>query len=153
MHVVNTETNDHIEVEIRPVEKQDFSKISVRRYFFNWKEEKAYKVYKLMILGQEDILGLMSLDLIEAESRVEIRLLAVSSENRGANKRYDRITGCLIGFAARVAIRTYTVLPCLSLKPKTELRQYYKEKYYMKDGGNSVFSDGLNLVKLSVKYE
>jgi hypothetical protein len=153
MYITNTETNEVREVEIRRVEGHDIESISAERYFFNWKEEHEYNVYKLMIRGQDDILGLTSLDFIDSESRIEIRLLAVSIENRGSQKNYDRIAGCLIGFAARMALKKYPTLPCLSLEPKTELREYYKSTYFMKDGGRSVFCDGIDLVKLGMKYE
>ncbi|MFK7786020.1 MAG: N-acetyltransferase [Crocinitomicaceae bacterium] len=153
MYIINTESTDLIDIEILPIEERDFDRIEEDRYFFNWREEEDYHVYKLMISGRDDILGLASFGFIDEESRVEIRLLAVSSENRGERKKYDRIAGCLIGFAARIALRMYRTLPCLSLEPKTELREYYKKKYYMKDGGRSVFCDGIDLVKLSMEYE
>jgi len=153
VYIVGTDTNEKIDVEIAQVDDQDYHKLTIKRYFFNWKEEENFNVYKLVIKGQDDILGLISLDFIDSESRVEIRLLAVAIENRGRNKKYDRIAGCLIGFAARKAITEYSNFPCISLIPKTELREHYKETYYMIDGGISVFSDGFNLLKLSMEYE
>jgi len=152
MYIIDTDTNKKIEIEIVPVDNQDYHKLTIERYFFNWKEEENFNVYKLIIKGQNDIFGLVSLDFIDSESRIEIRLLAVGAENRGRHKKYDRIAGCLIGFAARKAIMTYSNFPCISLVPKTELREYYKKTYYMTDGGKSVFTEGINLIKLSIDY-
>lgn len=153
MYIVDTNTNEKIEVDIKEVDAQDYNTLTVERYFFKWKDEKSFKVYKLILKEKPDILGLISLDFIDTESRIEIRLLAVSIENRGKNKLYDRIVGCLIGFAARKAILKYPKFPCISLVPKTELRTYYKDAYFMMEGGKSVFCDGINLIKLAMKYE
>lgn len=153
MYVVRTKTNQKIDAEILPITGYDYTNLKTERYYFDWSEEKAFHVFKLTIKGQDEILGLVSLDFMDSESRIEIRLLATSKENRGRLKEYDRIAGGLIAFAARMSIRMYPTFPCISLEPKTELREHYKKAYYMKDGGRSVFTDGINLVKLSVEYE
>lgn len=153
MHIVQTKTNQKFDVEILPITESDYAKIGVKNYYFDWSEEKEFHVYKLRIIGQDEILGLVSLDFFDAESRIEIRLLATSKENRGRRKKYDRIAGVLISFAARMSIEKYVTFPCISLEPKTELREHYKRAYYMKEGGRSIFADGLNLVKLSMEYE
>jgi len=44
------------------------------------------KVYKLVIKGENDILGLISLERISSEWRVHIRLLTVSKDNKGSGK-------------------------------------------------------------------
>ena len=153
MYVVQTKTNERIEVEILPVTEHDYSRLEGERFYFDLKEEKEFNVYKLTVKGQDEILGLVSLDFIDSESRIEIRLLATTKENRGHQKKYDRIAGGLIAFAARLSIRMYSISPCISLIPKTELREHYKKTYYMKEAGRSVFTDGIDLVKLSVEYE
>lgn len=153
MHIVQTNNNQKIDAEILPINQHDYANLKAEEYYFDWSEEKAFHVYKLTIKGQDEILGLVSLDFIDSESRIEIRLLATSKVNRGRQKKYDRIAGGLIAFAARMSIRMYATFPCISLEPKTELRDHYKKAYYMKDGGRSVFTDGIDLVKLSVEYE
>jgi hypothetical protein len=152
MFIVNTETGEHIEVEVLEIQEQDYKRINKKRYFFDWSEEKGFHVYKLVMKGKDDILGLVSLDFKDNESCVEIRLLAAAKENVGKNKKFERITGILIGFAARKSILKYPQYPCISLVPKTQLRAYYMKKYYMKNGGHSLFVDGLNLIKLDMEY-
>lgn len=153
MFVVHAKTNQKIDVEILPISERDYTRLGTENYYFNWIDEKEFHVYKLTIVGQDEILGVVSLDFIDAESRIEIRLLATSKENRGRQKKYDRIAGGLIAFAARLSIKMYATFPCISLEPKTELREHYKKVYYMKEGGRSIFADGLDLVKLSMEYE
>ena len=155
MYVIEVGNKKKLEVSIEALQKSDFKQISKHRHFFDWEEESTYDVFKLVLKGQNDILGLMSTQRIDKESRIHIRLLAVSKENRGRKKQYDRIAGNLIAFAARQAILLYSPLPCLSLRPKTELRDHYKRQYYMEDEGISsyVFSQGMNLIKLSLSYE
>jgi hypothetical protein len=153
MFITDTKKQKKVDVAIFPIEKWDYDQISAKSYFFSWTEEVDFNVYKLVIIGSEDVLGLVSLDFIDSESRIEIRLLAVSVENQGTAKKYNRIAGCLIGYACRTALIRYVNAPCISLEPKTELREHYKNYYNMKDGGRSVFSDGLNLIKLSIEYE
>ena len=153
MFIVDRISSEKIQVTISPILDEDYRKLSVKRYFFKWIEEKDFQIYKLVVEGQEDILGLVSLDYIDSESRIEIRLLCASSENRGGDKQFERIAGNLIGFAAREAIKKYPILPCISLIPKTELKDHYKTAYQMKEAGKSLFVDGIDLIKLGMKYE
>lgn len=153
MFIVDRNSRKKIDVEISKVVDADYRKISIKRYFFKWEEEKDFDVYKLVIKGQDDILGLVSLDWIDSESRVEIRLLCASFENRGSTRKYERIAGNLIGFAAREAIKKYPNFPCISLIPKTELNEHYKTTYYMKEAGKSLFAHGIGLIKLGIDYE
>ncbi|MEM6687365.1 MAG: N-acetyltransferase, partial [Bacteroidota bacterium] len=76
-----------------------------------------------------EILGLISLQRIPQEWRVHIRLLTVSFENKGKNKKYRNIAGNLITFAAQIAIFDYGELACVSLRPKTEIAQHYINTY------------------------
>jgi len=147
--VVSGET---INVVILPVAMQDYNLITKKRFWFNWKEEKHHEVFKLQIKKTEEMLGLMSLEDIKEESRVEVRLLAVSSENRGKNKKYEQIIGNLIAFTCRYALRQYGELACISLIPKTELTQHYIEKYGMFKAGVSLCLDGSELMELIKTY-
>jgi len=47
-------------------------------------------------VGSSEILGLISLERIPSEWRVQIRLLSVSNENQGKGKKYANIAGNLI---------------------------------------------------------
>ncbi|MCF8239575.1 MAG: hypothetical protein K9I85_15540 [Saprospiraceae bacterium] len=57
MTVVEVLTGEIYLVEVLPVEDTDYNSLSKTRYFFNWKEERTEEVYKLVMKGQNDILG------------------------------------------------------------------------------------------------
>lgn len=61
------------------------------------------------------VLGIMAVDRIGEEQRIEKKLLAVSEENRGSGKQFDRIAGSLIGYVAREAIRSFPENPFVYL--------------------------------------
>lgn len=135
MKIVHTSTGKEHSINIMPVEEKDLKKIQKTRYFFDWKTQKNYEIYKLQINGTNDILGLISIKKIPKEWRIHIRLLSVSKENKRKKKQYDRITGNLIAFISKIAVRDYGELACVSLKPKTAIAQHYINKYNMNRTG------------------
>lgn len=141
------------EIEIVPVIPLDYQEISKSRFWFNWNEETNNEVYKLRIKETKDILGLISFESIHRESRIEIRLLAVSRENRGENKKFDHIAGNLIAFACIRATTLFGEWACVSLTPKTLLINHYMKKYKMLQAGRSLFVDGLELIELIKRYD
>ncbi|MGR3811907.1 N-acetyltransferase [Jiulongibacter sp. NS-SX5] len=153
MKITERKTGVSHKIKVTPVSDDDFSKITEERYWFKWKEEKGYNVFKLQIIGKDDILGLISLEIINKESRIEIRLLAVSKENRGSQKAFEEIAGNLIAFAGIESIRVFGELACISLIPKTELIDHYKQEYGMLEAGKSLFLDGKELIALINKYD
>ncbi len=141
------------EIEITLVNNLDYKSITKSRFWFDWKQEKDYNVFKLCLKGTDDILGLVSLDIFTKESRIEIRLLAVSKENRGKAKLLDLIAGNLIAFACIESIKKFGEMACVSLVPKTDLIQYYMDEYGMLQAGKSLFIDGNELLQLIKKYD
>lgn len=153
MYITELISNEKLLVHIQKVEKTDFKQITVRRYLFNWKLLKdRCNIYKLTLRGNEDILGLIALIDYPAEERTEIKLLVSSIENIGKGKKYDRIAGCLIAYAGREAVKKFGNYPALSLVPKTELRQYYIEKYQMTDAGWQLYLEGVQLFNIINEY-
>ena len=140
-------------VVIEPVTEKDYKQITKKRYFFNWKKEKAHSVYKLRRNDSDDILGLVSFDTNTVEEWIEIRLLAVSIENRGSeNKTYEEIAGNLIAFVCREAIKSFKHNACIALEPKTDLAEHYMEMYGMVKVGKRLTLVGNNLIALTNKY-
>ncbi len=135
MIVIENTTGESHQVEIVPVEYEDYQNLSNRRYFFDWIEEKDQEVYKLKIKGASDILGLVSFEQIPEEWRIHIRLLSVSKENKGHDKKYENIAGNLITFVSKIAVREYAELACVSLKPKEAIAQHYTDKFGMRITG------------------
>ena len=150
MIVIDTETGQSKRVEIEPVESVDFKTITKKRYFFDWKEENEFELYKLRIVDTNDILGLVSCERIPEEWRIHIRLLTVSQENRGPDKKYENIAGNLITFISKIAVKEYGELACVSLKPKEVIAQHYIAKYGMNITGMTLsveIKEILNLIK------
>lgn len=153
LKITHLETSTKKNVIIELITEEDFKSITKAKYFFNWKKEKENIIYKLRIDGTDEILGLMALKHFEQEERCEIKLLSVSKENRGHNKKHEGITENLIAFACREAVKKYVENACVSLFPKTELKNHYIAKYGMLDAGRQVYLEGISLFKLLKKNE
>ncbi len=153
MRIIEISTKKEYSVEILPVESDDYKYIKKDRYFFNWKTEKEEEVYKLRIIGSNDILGLVSIERIPQEWRLHIRLLSVSKENKGKEKQFDNITGNLIAHVAKIAVREYGELACVSLKPKIQIVKHYIEKYNMNATGVTLSIEVPEIIDLINKYD
>ncbi len=130
----------------------DFKKITKKRYSLDWRTEKEQIIYKIILEGQTDILGLMSIAYYESESRIHVRLFAVAVENIGKEKLYERIAGTLLAFAARDAIKLFGAKAAISLTPKTSLGQHYMDEYGFEQAGISLFMEGQSLQKILKTY-
>ncbi|OXG09653.1 hypothetical protein BC749_11122 [Flavobacterium araucananum] len=153
MTIQETSSGKIYNLEILPVEDIDFKYIDKKRYFFDWKTEKAYEIYKLKIINSNDILGIISLERIPEEWRIHIRLLTVSSENKGSNKKFDNIAANLITHAAKIAVAEYAELACVSLKPKSNIAQHYIDKYNMNITGMTLSLEVPEILNLIKKYD
>jgi hypothetical protein len=140
-------------VDILPLEKSDYKSLTKSRYFFNWKEELEFELYKLTIKGHQDILGLISFEKYPEEWRIHVRLLTVSIENKGLNKMYDKIAGNLIAFVSKIAVKEYGELACISLRPKSTLAEYYIHKYNMRLTGATLSLEVPEIISLINKYD
>lgn len=153
MIVIEILTGESLQVEIVPVEFGDYQNLTKRRYFFDWIEEKDHEVYKLRINDSNDILGLVSFELIPEEWRIHIRLLTVSKENKGHDKKYENIAGNLLTFVSKIAVREYAELACISLKPKEVIAQHYIDKYGMLITGRVLSIELLGIKNLINTYD
>lgn len=153
MHIVETSTGKKHIIDILPVVDIDYKSLSKNRYFFDWKEEKKQEVYKLLICGSKEILGVVSLERIPTEWRVHIRLLTVSKENKGNEKKYDKIAGNLIAFVSKLAVEEFGELTCVSLRPKTKIAQHYIKKYKMNTTGTTLSLEVPEILNLINQYE
>ena len=153
MNIVEVSTGRIYQIEILPVESTDYKSFSKTRYFFNWKEEKTQEVYKLVIKGQNDILGLVSIERIPSEWRIHIRLLTVSLENRGDKKVFEKIAGNLIAFVSKIALLNFGELACVSLRPKSSIAQHYITKYNMNVTGLTLSLEVPEIIDLINQYD
>lgn len=153
MNTVEVSSEVKNSIEILPVNENDYKSITKKRYFFDWKKDQDFEVYKLCILNSNDILGLISLEKIPEEWRIQIRLLTVSAENKGKNKIYDKIAGNLIAHASKIAVEDYGNLACVSLTPKTEIVKHYIEKYNLSLTGRTLSIEVPEILHLINKYD
>ncbi|WP_212005528.1 hypothetical protein [Chitinophaga sp. HK235] len=97
---------------------------SLERFSFDWSKEWQRGIFKLTVIPEDRLLGLMSIAVISLEQRLDIRLLELSDENIGTNKEFDRVAGCLIAYACRESFRL-GFDGFVSLMPKTKLVAHY----------------------------
>jgi len=153
MEIIEIATGKRKAIIIREAETEDFKLLTKKRFSFVWKTfRNSTSVYKLQIEGEDGILGVMGLIDWPPEKRIEIKLLASSMENIGKQKIYERIAGCLITFACRLAVSKYGPDACVSLVPKTELIKHYMQKYHMEHAGWQLYLEGNKLDKLLKEY-
>ncbi len=153
MKIILTSTGKTSPIEVIPMDDIDFKVITKARYFFNWKSEKGQEVYKLRIIGSNDILGLISIERMPKEWRIHIRLLTVSIENRGKNKKYENIVGNLLTHVAKIAVLEYGELACISLRPKSSIARHYVERYGMKITGMTLSLEVPEILNLINEYD
>ena len=134
------------------VEDEDWKVIEKNDNFnFNWIKEKKHIVHKIRLKIEDEILGLISTEDIPKELRIHVRLIEVNCKDRGQEKRYDYIAGCLFGFTCRMAFRK-GYEGYVSLYPKTELIKYYKEQYGFQQFGKNMFIELSKSEELVNKY-
>ena len=153
MIIVETIHKTKHKVQITLVNESDFKAITKKRYFFDWKLETKFELYKLSIVGENDILGLISFENIPDELRFHIRLLTVSKENVGEIKMYENIASNLITFVSKLAVKEYAEFACVSLKPKGSIAQHYINKYGMQITGATLSVEILEIMNLINKYD
>jgi len=154
MKLIIRETNKEFEAEIIEVNEDDFLAIRKSGQFgFNWDEEQQYQVFKIVKENEENpvIHGLISLIDISNEMRIHISLIENSNDNKGKNKKIDRVAGCLLAFAAGLAYQQgYEGFT--SLVPKTGLIGLYVNKYGFSQYGRQLAIEKNDAIQLIQKY-
>lgn len=153
MEIILVSTGEKKQVTIQPITSEDLKLLTKKRYSFLWKKlADEASLFKLCLMGEEDILGVMALVDFQDDQRIEIKLLATSIENVGKSKMYDGIAGLLVAYACREAVKKYADMACVSLVPKTKLRSHYIEKYGMMVAGKHLFLEGNSLKTILLKH-
>ena len=151
MFVVNVTTKEKYKVKIDLLKNKDYKNLTKQRYFFDWKKEQNHEVYGLCLENETDFLGLVSIERIPDEWRIHIRLLTVSRENKGKNKKYENIIGNILTYISKIAIQEYAELACVSLIPKGAIAQHYIDKFKMNITGKTLsieLKEILNWIKI-----
>ena len=126
MFVVEVKTGKKEKVRISQLKSSELKKLE--SFDFEWSQVSKFEVYKLSLISNEQILGLLSIERVIEELRIEIRLLEISTENIGKNKLYDHVAGILIAIACKESFKN-GFYGFVSLIPKTKLIKHYTEKY------------------------
>jgi hypothetical protein len=152
--LINLYSNRAFEAEIVEVDDEEFEMLRNSDQFeFDWYKEKGSEVYKIVEQYQDtpEIFGLISISDITDEFRIHINLVENSNDNKGKNKKNDRVAGCLLAFACSIAFeRGY--LGFTSLVPKTELIGLYVNKYGFQQYGRQLVIDQQDAIGLIKKY-
>ena len=133
MVLEDTSSGEKFEAVIEPMTVNDFKAVKkdkIRFDSFNWSKYKNQEVYKLRLVTDEPILGIMCLVDHPGEgiNAIEIELLEIAADSRRGKKKFAHIAGCLIAFACREAFkRGYE--GWVFLIPKTYLLRHYPAKY------------------------
>jgi hypothetical protein len=152
MKLIDLEKRLEFKAEILKVETKDYLLIDKSGQFeFDWTKEKENHVFKILKKDDDEILGLLSIINYPEEWRVHINLLENSNQNKGKDKKVDKIAGCLLAFAARLAFEK-GYLGFLSLVPKTELIGLYVKKYGFSLFGNQLAIEKQASIDLIEKY-
>lgn len=153
MKIIETSTGKTHKIEILPVEEEDFKLLKEEKYFFDWQIEEKEEIYKLQIVGNNEILGLISLERIPEEWRIHIRLLTVSKENKGSDKKFDNIAANLITHVSKISVAEYGELACVSLIPKSKIAKHYIDKYKMNITGTTLSIEVPEILNLINTYD
>lgn len=153
MRVKRSGTGKYCGALVLPVDEDDYDELTKEKFFFDWKKEGGHEVYKLCLEDSGDILGLVSIDRIPAEWRIHIRLLSVSWDNMGVNKRYQGIVGNLFAFTGKIALQEYGELACVSLIPKTALVKHYLREFGMTVTGMTLSMHFLRIMELIDRFD
>ena len=152
MKLINRKTKQEVEAQILEIEEQDFEIIKKSKQFsFDWKKEKPNHIFKLVMFDSEEIQGLLSITNISEEFRIHINLIENSNSNKGKNKIFDKVAGCLLAFAVQLAFEE-GYLGFTSLVPKTELISLYVSKYGFTQYGQQLAIEKKEAIHLIKKY-
>jgi hypothetical protein len=126
--IENRISGDSFATEVTSFTKLDLMYVAKKSgWLFDWKYELAQnerEVYKLTILGQSVIQGVVSLT--PEIDNVYMHLIESAPFNRGKNKLYVGIPGNLVAFACKLSFQRGTQ-GYVSFAAKTKLIDHYRE--------------------------
>lgn len=151
MFIENSKTGEKLKVEVLICVNAELRYLNGSKFEFDWLSKSSFTVYKLKTLSPNEILGLMSIDIIPSELRVEIRLLELSKENVGRKRGFKNIAGILIAAACKISFKM-GFFGFVSLVPKTRLIEHYQKKYGFEQYGRHLAMDMEKSELLIKKY-
>lgn len=131
MRLIRRADQEEVQATIVRAIDEDFERInSSGQFVFDWRLEMHNDVFKLILQESDaNILGLISVENLIDEKRIHINLLEISKSNRGHDRQYEKIAGCLFAFSARLSILLgYNGFVTLEAK-NDKLSEHYHTKY------------------------
>lgn len=108
--------------EIRKVHKKD-------GWLFNWKKEfteSGRQLYKLVIVSNKTIQGLISLEPVTDQLYIEMHLIENAPHNLGATKKFSGVAANLVAFACKMSF-DLGFEGFVAFTAKTDLIDHYSE--------------------------
>jgi len=103
--IEDSKTGRSYETLIIPVTNEDIKGILKKNgWQFNWKKEYrvfGHQLFKLVIAGDTEIQGLISLQEVDADRYIEMHLIESAPHNFGRNKRYLGVPANMVAFACK----------------------------------------------------
>lgn len=123
-------TRKSFETLAEPVTNEDMKTILKKDgWQFNWKMEykiESHQLFKLIIAGDTEIQGLISLQEINDERYIEMHLIESAPHNFGKNKRFLGVPANLVAFACKRSFELgYDGFAAFNAK--TRLVEHYRE--------------------------
>ncbi len=141
-------TGKSFETEVLRIGAGDLKSVIKRNgWRFNWKMERAYRdreLYKLVIIGEEVIQGLLSLQ--KAENYIELHLIETAPHNYGRSKKYLGAPGNLVAFACKISFEM-GFEGVVGFRAKTRLIQHYMDTL----GAEVLFKDRMCICEKSAR--
>jgi hypothetical protein len=117
--------------EINKVHKKD-------GWLFNWKKEfkePGRQLYKLVIAGDKEIQGIISIEPVTDQLYIEMHLIENAPHNFGTNKKFVGVAANLVAFACKMSF-DLGFEGFVAFNAKTELTDHYAETL----GAQSIYS-------------
>lgn len=141
-------TGRSMETIVVPISELDVKVILKKNgWRFKWKEELNYAgrgIYKLLIVGDQLIQGLISME--KKENFIELHLIETAPHNYGKSKKYIGVPGNLVAFACKLSFE-YGFEGFVAFRAKTQLIEHYKVTL----GAELIFKDRMCIAGISSK--
>ena len=102
--LVDISTGDELQTVFSIASNEDISGLSEKGWLFDWADVELRKtnIYKLLIVGNDTIQGLVSAEVIRGA--VYVHLVESAPHNRGITKQYEGVGGHLFAIAMKLSM-------------------------------------------------
>lgn len=130
MHVVEKSSGSKVDVEVLRVKNSELKAIKKSKQFvFDWEEPEEGEIYKLVLKGTTEIIGLMHI-VVRSDSDFRcVEVISIEKRKEAVGiPGYENVAGCLFAVAAREATK-HGLRGFLFLIAKTKSAELFHGKY------------------------